>query len=52
MGSLGLSVNWIINGLVGVSFMPLQDWLGAQGVFAMFSTILGVATVLIAIVYR
>jgi hypothetical protein len=49
-GSLGLSVNWITNFAVGLSFPILKEHLGAQTVFVIFGGVAAVFTILISIV--
>ena len=57
LGSIGLSVNWIINFFVGLGFLPLQEWLtdehgrGAGTVFYFFAAVMGVTAVIFLRVY-
>lgn len=48
LGSLGLGLNWIVNGCVGIAFLPLLEALGGRGVFLFFAVVLAVATCLVA----
>ena len=57
LGSIALSVNWIINFFVGLGFLPLREWLtdehgrGAGTVFYFFAAVTGVTTVAFLRVY-
>lgn len=56
LGSIALSVNWIINFCIGLGFLPLREWLtehgrGAGTVFYFFAAVTAVATVIFLRVY-
>ena len=58
LGSIALSVNWIINFFVGLGFLPLREWLidedgsGAGTVFYFFAAVMGVTGVIFLRVYN
>lgn len=56
LGSIALSVNWIINFFIGLGFLPLREWLtehgrGAGTVFYFFAAVTGVTTVIFLRIY-
>jgi len=58
LGSIALSVNWIINFFVGLGFLPLREWLidedgsGGGTVFYFFAVVMGVTGVIFLRVYN
>lgn len=52
VGSIGLSVNWIANFIVGSAFLPLASALGTQGVMLMFAAISAVGFLVVGRVYQ
>jgi len=58
LGSIALSVNWIINFFVGLGFLPLREWLidedgsGAGTVFYFFAGVMGVTGIIFLRVYN
>ncbi len=57
LGSIALSVNWIINFYIGLRFLPLREWLtdehgrGAGTIFYFFAATTAVTTVIFLRVY-
>lgn len=52
VGSIGLSLNWIMNFLVAASFQPLNWSLGTSGVLLLFAGITAVSTIAVSAVYK
>jgi hypothetical protein len=52
VGSIGLSLNWIMNFIVAASFLPLDQALGTSGVLLVFAGITAVSAVAVSAVYK